>query len=285
MALERKNGMNRPIGLALIALGFILMPDPVAAQTVDEYHPFLSDTFNLEIGYYRPNIDYDIGVAGSVPEIEFDFDEAFKIDDDQQAGAINFRWRFGKKWSLWGQYWETDTEGSAVLEKDILWEDFVLKTGTFAEGDVNLKIVRVYFGREFSAGPKHEFGLGLGLHWMEMEASISGEVFINEESSEFRRLAVGASLPLPNIGAWYMYSWSPRWAFQSRVDWLNASIKEYSGGLWHAQAGINWQVFKKFGLGFYYRAFQLEGDVNKGSWHGSLRMQHDGPELTLTASW
>jgi hypothetical protein len=37
-----------------------------------------------------------------------------------------------------------------------------------------------------------------------------------------------------DTGAWYMYSWSPKWMLQVRGDWLSATIGDYSGSLWDA---------------------------------------------------
>ena len=122
----------------------------VAAQTADDYHPFLSDKFNLEIGAFWPQIDFTARADGSHPDEEIDFDKTLDLDDKQTAGSISFRWRFGEKWSLWGQYWATSNSGGAVLDEDVEWEDVVFKAGTFAKGGVDLDV-----GRTNSPGRHH----------------------------------------------------------------------------------------------------------------------------------
>lgn len=271
--------------LFLVAVFASLFSNPIAAQTSDDYHPFLTDTFNLDLGVFWPAIDYSLQVNGLAPAKEVDFDKILKLDDYQSTPSVNFRWRFGKKWSFWGQYWDTSTTGGAILDEDIEWKDLVFKAGTFARTGIDVKVARVFFGREFSVSPKHEFGLGLGLHWMELGTFLEGEIKINEFSTEFQRVKVGANYPLPNIGAWYMYSWSPKWVFQSRADWLSASIGSYSGSLWDVQAGVNYQFFKNFGVGVYYKAYLIDLDIDKTEWRGNVRMEQYGPLLTLTATW
>jgi putative cardiolipin synthase len=59
-------------------------------------------------------------------------------------------------------------------------------------------------------------------------------VFVNDQSTGFRREPASADLPLPNVGASYWRSLSPRWLLTGRVDWFSASIGDYSGGLWNA---------------------------------------------------
>jgi hypothetical protein len=254
-------------------------------QAEEEYHPFLTDNFNIDVGAFWPNINLDLKVNGSSPGEEIDFDEALNIEDYQAAGSINFRWRFGEKWSFWVQAWKTNSSGVATLKKDIEWADVIFKSGTFVKGGLNLSGARLFFGREFSIGPQHEFGMGAGLHWMGLDTFIKGEVLINDGSIEFQRKSVSADIPLPNIGIWYMYSWSPKWIFQSRLDWLSASIGEYSGGLWDVQAGVNYQAFRNIGFGLYYKAFLLNVDIKKNNWKGSADLNQSGPLLTMTATW
>jgi len=177
--------MKSLIRLFLPALFASLFSNSIVAQTSDDFHPFLSDKFNLEVGIFFPQIDFTARVDGSHPEDEFDFDEALNFDDNQSAASINFRWRFGKKWSFWGQAWATNNTGKAVLEEDVEWEDVVFKEGTYAKGGVELDVVRAFFGREFDLGPEHEFGVGLGLHWMNLDTFLEGEIIINDSTPIF----------------------------------------------------------------------------------------------------
>ena len=102
---------------------------------------------------------------------------------------------------------------------------------------------------------------------------------------KFERVTAGAAFPLPNIGAWYAYSWSPKWMLSARVDWLSANIGDYSGGLWDANAGVNFQAFDKIGFGLYLQAFSLNVDVDKDDWRGKAEFKQLGPMFTVTATW
>ncbi len=277
--------MKKLTSLLTVTFLTVLLSSTTSAQTADDYHPFLSDTFHLEVGVFIPQIDFTAQVDGSSVHEEVDLDEALNLSDSQSTGSINFRWRFGKKWSLWGQGWSTNNDGKAVLEEDVPWEDVVFKEGTFAKGGVEIDVVRVFFGRQFDLAPQHEFGIGAGLHWMSLDTFFEGEIIIDDSTTEFQRVSADASFPLPNIGAWYLYSWSPKWMFQTRLDWLSASIGDYSGSLWDGQAGINYQAFKNIGFGLYYNIFMLDVDIDKGDWHGRADLNQDGPLITVTATW
>lgn len=266
-------------------LMFIAMPSAISAQEAGGYHPFLSDKFNIGIGVFSPQKSFEIRVDGSIPGEEVDFGESLSVDESEVTPSAELRWRFGDKWSLWGQYWKVESGGGAILTKDVKWNDLVFKEGTFASAGVDVSVMRVFFGRTFHTGPKHEFGLGAGLHWMEIGAFLEGEVILEEGGTGFQKGDVDAAFPLPNIGAWYMYSWSPKWIAQVRADWLSVSIGDYSGGLWSGSAGIHFQAFERIGFGLSYSNFNLDVDVDKENWRGSAETQQHGPRLTMTALW
>ena len=178
-----------------------------------------------------------------------------------------------------------DSRNGAVLEEDIEWEDYKLLAGSFVESGVDTSIARVFLGHSFlQDSPEQEFGLGAGLHWLELQAFIEGD-FDDGTSVEFKRENVTAEFPLPNIGAWYIYSWSPKWMVSASLDWLSVSIGDYSGGLLNGQVGVNYQISEIFGLGLSYSIFDTDVDVDKTDWHGSIETSQQGPLVLLTATW
>ncbi|MFA9421190.1 MAG: hypothetical protein ACERLB_13650 [Gammaproteobacteria bacterium] len=280
--------MKAPIIRLTTCFLIAMLSSTVMAQESDSstsYHPFLSDKFHLGIGGFWPQKTVKLRADGSSPGDEINFEEDLGFDESESTTSINFRWRYSKGWSFWAQYWKVDSEGSTVLEENYQWEDVIFKKGTFARAGSDFTVLRLFFGRAFKfGGPRQEFGVGAGLHVIEIDGFIEGEI-ITGTTTEFHHEKAKATLPLPNIGAWYMYSWSPKWLVDARLDWLSASVGKYSGGLWHAQAGIHYQISQVFGIGFAYANFNLDADVDESDWHGSIETQQYGPRLELTASW
>lgn len=276
-----KTTVHALLGLLIIAV----MPTTASAQSDGDYHPFLSNKFQIGIGVFAPKKSFQIQVDGEDPGGNVDFEESLRVDDSESTPSLDFRWRFGEKWSFWGQYWKVNSEGGSVLTEDVHWEDLVFKEGSYANAGVDLTVARMFFGRTMMSSSRYEFGLGAGLHWMDFGAFLEGEIIGEGGSTEFQRGTVDASFPLPNVGAWYMYSWSAKWVANARIDWLSVSIGDYSGGLWSASAGINYQAFKNVGIGLSYNNFDLNVDVDKDTWHGKVETRQHGPRLTLTAVW
>ena len=286
--VSHRFGMSVRTLLSLLVLCICIYPITSSAQTAGDYHPFLSDRFNIGVGIFFPRKNFNLRVDGRNPEEEIDFDEVLRLDDDEVVPSLAFRWRLGKqkKWSLWGQYWRVSDSAGTVLTEDVEWEDVIFKEGSFVKGGVRQEIARIFVGREFfTQQPNHEFGLGLGAALVNLEAFIEGEILTEAGDPEYFRDKVTADAPLPNIGAWYSYSWSPKWIVHARLDYLNANINDYDGELWTGQVGIHWQTFKNIGFGLYYNAFSLSLDVEKKNWRGRVESKQHGPWLAVTASW
>lgn len=271
-----------------IALALVLVlawPLLAAAQSEVPSHPYLGDDFMLGAGLFFPSKNFEINVNGTTPHRQIDFEDTYKIDDSETTGALDFRWRFGKKWSVQGQYWTVGDSGTSVLDRDVEWRDIVFKQGTNASASVDLDVARLFFGRKFSSSPQHEFGLGVGLHWLKVSANVDGQILTSVGDEEFYEDSVSADSPLPNFGAWYIYSWSPKWALTTRFDWLSVTFDEYSGSLWNASVGVNWAPFEHVGFGASWNVFGLDVDVDKSEWQGSAEISQSGPFLSVTAYW
>jgi len=269
------------ISLWLCAL---LLPGAAIAQQND-VHPLLGNDWVLDAGVFFPTKEFRFRVDGSLPGDGIDFEDAFRLSDDDSTAAVSLLWRFGEKWSLAGQYWKLSDSSTATLDRDIKWNDVVLEEGSFARAGAGLEVARLFFGRTFSAAEYHEFGLGVGLHWLELSASVEGQIRSNLGDTELYKDSVSADAPLPNIGAWYTFAFSPKWALRSRLDWLSASIGDYSGGLTNASIGIDWAIWEHFGVGLSYNYFSLNVDVDKNDWQGATKISQYGPWLKIGAYW
>ncbi|HET6566052.1 MAG TPA: hypothetical protein VFG52_11610 [Xanthomonadales bacterium] len=273
--------------LLAITTGLSTFLSPAAfAQSSSDLHPWLEDSFILTVGGFYPRKEFKLSVDGESSNNQIDFDRDAAVVDSEATGALNFRWKFGEKWSLAGQYYATRDSGQAVLDEDIIFRDNVLRAGSNIGAGADLDLARIFLGREFFTDePYHEFGLGFGLHWLQIGAYVEGEMFINDESRGFQRESVSADLPLPNIGGWYWRSLSPKWLLITRLDWFSASIGDYSGSLWNAGVGINYQAWEHVGFGLSYQYFKIDVDVEKNNWLGNVQLTQDGPALSVNFNW
>jgi hypothetical protein len=248
-----------------------------------EVHPFLSSKFTIQAGYYYPTQDLRLRVDGSLggENVEFDFDEQINLPQEDDVFTLEMTWRFGKKWSLRMQHFQENRRHSAVLDADIEWGDTVILAGSSVFAGSNFKLTRAFLGRSLDANPQYDYGLGIGVHRIEIDAFIGEDIMINfgETSS------VSATGPLPNIGGWYYYSPSADWYFGGRLDWFQVSIGDYAGGLVNFSAGANYQLFEHFGIGLNYQIFSLNADVKSSNWRGRVESEFRGFSINLSGNW
>ncbi len=255
-----------------------------------EYHPALSDNFTIMLGAFKSDNAFKISAAGSIEdaiEDTIDFDDSVGVDHSSTLVNAALRWKFGKnrKWSLWGQYFNNDASGEAVLTENVEWQDVIFREGTLVGAGVDLAVTRLFIGRSFVKNQQHDFGIGVGLHNLDLSVFIEGDIKIDDESTEFFRGDAENSQPLPNIGAWYQFSPSRKWLIHARVDWISANIGDYDGTLWNTNVGINYQAFRHVGFDLSYQFFELNLKIDKTDWQGEVDMTYDGPVLAVTFNW
>ncbi len=262
------------LGVCMLCLA---APQLTLAAESDDLHPYLRSGFSLDLGVFFPDRKLDIRVNGSLAGIndEIDFDEGIRFGNADETFAAELSWRFRGKWSVVGQYFKSTDSISVVLEEDIEWGDIVFGAGSNAAAGTDFSLTRIFFGRQLDTSKAHDFGIGGGLHWLEMGTFIEGTILINGTPSSARR-SVSEGAPLPNIGAWYNYSISPRWALTTRLDLLSADVGDYDGLLVNVALGVNYQVFEHFGVGLNYNYFELDVSIDKSGWRGNIETTYDG---------
>ena len=274
--------------MLVISAFLVVEGNSLRAQEQENIHPYLTSKFFIDAGIFFPDRKVKFGVDGTIAGInqDIDFQEEFRLKRSDTIFSLNFGWRFGEKWQLDGQYFETSGGRSAILDEDVEWNDVVFGQGTGIAAGQDFALIRVFFARRFeSKNEQQEFGIGGGLHWMELGAFIEGNIIISGGGTAFRRESVRAQAPLPNIGAWYTYSISPRWAFKGRLDWFGASIDDYSGTLTNLALGVNYQMFENFGIGLSYNDLNLDVSIKKSDWRGNAELSYKGLFAAATFYW
>ena len=254
------------------------------AAEPNDLHPYLEREFSLDIGVYYPDRQLDLRVNGTLETLnqEIDFDKSGQLKSAHDVFATELSWRFRGRWSIAGQFFKSADSTRVALEEDIEWGDVVFGAGSFAEMGADFTLTRIFFGRHLDTRRSHDVGVGVGIHWLNMGAFIAGEIRINGIPAAARR-SVSAEAPLPNIGAWYKYSISPRWALRARLDLLSADVGNYDGLMVNAGFGLNFQAFEHFGIGVNYNYFKLDVGVDKSNWRGDIETTYDG--LYMNASF
>jgi hypothetical protein len=284
-----KENVKMKIRLYLYSAALLLsmMPGVLLAQDSD-YHPYVSDNFTASLGAMRSSnsFNFESDTIGD-PGNDIDFDDALNVSDHSTFFNGQVKWKFGseQKWALSAQYFSNNAKGDAILTEDVEWDGITFGEGTFVEGGVKVAIARLFVGRNFFQNEQSEFGMGIGLHNLDMNVYIEGEVIVDDETTGVRRAEVGGSQPLPNIGGWYNYSPAKKWLIHARLDWISANIGDYDGSLWNSSLGVAYQPWRHVGFDLYWQHFDIDLKVDKDDWKGGANLTYSGPVLGMTFSW
>ena len=184
-----------------------------------------------------------------------------------------------------GEYFKVGTTRNVTLEDEIEWDDITYPVGGEAEASFGVGLYRILFGRVISTGQKHELGGGLGIHGLNMKASIAGEGFIGDTSAGFSRREVSAFLPLPNIGLWYIWAPTDRWAFSANLDWFGIEIDNISGGLWNVSPGVTFQIIRNLAVNANYQFYNFNAKIDESNFKGSFDLTFNGPTLRVIGNF
>ena len=269
-----KNMIKAAIAVCLLCFAG---PKLAVAEDTEDLHPYLESGFSLDLGVFFPDrkLDLRINGTGSGNNDEIDFDKGVQLGSADTTFAAEMSWRFRGKWSVVGQYFESNDSVGAVLEEDIEWGDVVFGAGSNAAVGTKFSLTRIFFGRQLDTSRTHDIGIGGGIHWLHIGSFIEGEILVNGTPAAARR-SVSVEAPLPNIGAWYKYSISPRWALRGRLDLFSADIGDYDGLLVNVSLGVNFQAFEHFGIGLNYNYFELDVGIDKSDWRGNIETIYEG---------
>ncbi len=258
------------------------------AQEPAKVHPYLTEKSFIDIGVFFPDRRLKLSADGSISGIQpfVDFNKDLRLKASDETFAVDLGWRFANNWLLFGQYFESNGHSRWTLEEDIEWKDVVFQADSNVAAGTGFSLTRVFLGRELDKSDRHEFGLGAGFHWIDIDAFIEGTVIIvGGGETTARREVVDTEGPLPNIGAWYKYSITPRWAVRGRLDWLNADVGRYDGSLTNFSIGLNYQVVEHVGIGLNYNNFELDVKIDKTDWRGRIFTSYEGLYAYLSIYW
>lgn len=109
--------------------------------------PLLDSEFTFSLGAFLNNKTIKLSVDGETPSEEINVSGNWGLDKNKTSGAAVFRWKFGEKWSVAGQYFGSDDSAKATLNEDIEWKDWVFGEGSAISAGVDFQVAAQYSAR------------------------------------------------------------------------------------------------------------------------------------------
>ena len=259
--------------------GVLVAGAAAGEETSWKVHPYFEDKWNFQLGAYYPKVkttgslDSSIGSRGT--DINFEGDLA--LDDRKVLGSLFGSVRLGEKWRIEFEYFGLNRDGTRTINKTINWGDNTYPIGATVSTSFDSDVYRLSAGYSFIKDDKKEFGVALGLFTTYFEASLS--------SATVGARKADTLAPLPTIGAYGAYAFSPRWLAYGRADYFSLNYDQYDGSLINVQAAAEYRFTHTYGVGLGYRWVRYDLDSSDSKWAGSITYEFYGPSLYFTASF
>lgn len=262
---------------ALLALA---LPGVAAAQDPSwTVNPGLTDTWTFQLGAYIPSVDTTAhlnstsGAIGTSVSLEDDLG----FSDRKTLGSFFAGARLGQRWKIEFEYFQLDRSNSRSISKTINWGDKTYPINTTVEGKFDSTVYRLSGGYSFVKSDQAELGASLGLFVTDFKSSLSASTIGGQ--------AADTLAPLPTIGLYGAYAFSPRWLLTGRVDYFSLNYSDYDGSLTSVTAGIDYRFARNFGIGAGYRYVDYDLTVSKSDFNGGVRYKFSGPTVYAIASF
>ncbi len=258
--------------LALFALG-MGFTGLVAAQDAWNVHPALQDRWTIQLGAYAPQVNTTafLNSTAGGRGTSVNFEDDLNLKDRETMPALLVSFRLGERWRVEAEYFSLRRDGSRPLSRTINWGDNTYVVGTVVNSEFDSDIYRLSAGYSFVKSNQAEFGVALGLHVTDFYASLSAAGI---------GAAVGDALaPLPTVGFYGAYAFTPRWLVSGRLDYFSLNYDKYDGTLVNFNLGLDYRFTRNFGVGVGFRHVDYDVNATDSGFNGGVSYKFSGPAI------
>jgi hypothetical protein len=250
------------------------------AQTMD-------DRYWFEAQGYWPQVDTKIAINGAGGRVgsEIDLEGDLDLTDRKTLPAFTAGARIGQRWSVIGEYYGLNRSGSASVSRDITFDDVTYSSGVTVSSGFDTKIYRAAVGYAFLQRDNFELGASLGLHVTQFKVTLQGQGHVGNATAQNEVRKRDALAPLPTLGLYGAYAFTPKLTATARVDYLSLKVGDYDGRLTNTEARLNYRVFEHVGVGAGYRYVDYHLKIDKERWNGEMAYKFKGPILFVQAAF
>lgn len=263
--------------LSVVPLAHGAEADDAAVPVPD--HPMMTDRFFLGVGvvWAQSNVTANLNTGKIGLGTFVDFESDIGLTKNNVIGQFAFRMNLSERWRLEAEYFSLNRDGEKQLERTIDWGDLNIPVEAAVRGSTNLDDLRVSVGYSFFRRKDKEIGIGLGVHVMSLDASLSTRNLGSDRGSQ--------SAPLPVVTMYAQMALTDRWLFRVRVDRLSLDTGEVDGSVFSSGTDFVYQPWRHFGVGLGYRDINIQVSSTSDDWRGKAQIRHTGPYLFVSSTF
>ena len=275
------------VGLAALAVGTVVASPAIAQGNMI---PFGKETFQIDLGYYRPKFEtsFSQSFPGSpIPPGTISGENDLNLEDSLGVARLNGHWRFADRHRLFFGYYNLNRDTTATLNRNIgpisipaLGVNDTILAGSNVRTETNWDVYILGYGYSFYKTETAEITGKIGFNVANISAKLGGT--LNLAGGGVASAAGNSSdvtAPLPVIGISGEWAFAPQWKLIGSIGGFKAKVSDVDATIVDGTIAVDYRIFRNFGVGVGYSWLKLKGDVSKSDWNGSLNWKTDGFQL------
>ena len=131
-----------------------------------------------------------------------------------------------------------------------------------------------------------DLGLGLGLHIVDFDSSISATASgLGPLNGTTGRESTTITAPLPNLLAYGTYAITPKLSLDGSLAYFSLSYDDYDGSLFRGTVNLEYRFNDHFGAGVGYNYTNMNLDIEDGGHTTEYSLSYTGPLVFLSAGF
>lgn len=267
-------------------LGLILLLGVGPAQAAGEAGNLLEDPFSISLGTFIVGTNTKLQVNGNDVGDEIDLEETFG-NKDQNRFRVDGYWRFADRHKLRFLWFDWNTTRSRRLKEDFVFDDVLYEADATIELSDSFEVYELAYEYAFLRREKYELTGTIGIHYTDFAVNLKAKLDVNGEPVGKGEADASADIgaPLPVIGVRLLWNLGRNFWVDGSAQFFALSYGDYDGNLQDYRVGLTWQPRKWMGVGVGFNAFDVNVDVDKDRFNGSLDWTYYGPMIYYNASF
>ena len=230
----------------------------------------LDEDVTLRIGPLWADADATIKTPGE------DSNLTEKLSADEVDFSFFALWRINPKWRVEASYSGIESTGSDTLDTDVDTGIGTIPAGLKLNGSFETELVRVAVGYVFSRTESYEAGVDFGINYTTVKTSLGATVpgLPTVDLASF-----DISEPLPTIGLFFNYGFTPKWYLNSRAGVFAFDIGDIDGTIFEFGGGIEYRPWEPAGLGLGYFFNSADVTLSGSGQKTDVEWEYHGPLL------
>ena len=264
-----KNLPTIPLTLTILAICSISFADEHVGDA--EAHPYFTDRLQISAGAFFPSFDTKISLDGDNGRVGtlMDMEHLLGLDDTITTPIADILWRITDRHRLLFSYFNLDRDGTRNLSRSINFGDQTYTVGTDVRSSLDISIYRVGYDYSFINDGRKEFGLGLAVDLMPIEASIQAAGLAAEREDML--------LAVPTLGLHTAYGISKKLALIGRFNGIYFDFDISSGSVLNPVAILEYNASESLSVGAGYAYYKIDVEADYSGFDGTLDFEYHGP--------